>query len=83
MTSPEFEAALRKYMIDSWEASKREATELGQRTFARAAERAGITQAAPLPLLRRRVRVAPVSTLLQLQRAYCALELVQGVLHGR
>ena len=25
MTSPEFEAALRKYMIDSWEASKREA----------------------------------------------------------
>lgn len=33
---------------------------------------------APLPLLRRRVRVAPVSTLLQLQRACCAVELAKG-----
>lgn len=37
---------------------------------------------APLPLLRRRVRVAPVSTLLQLQRACCAIEIAQGG-HGR
>lgn len=82
MTSPEFEAALLKAL--RWAGDEfGEPIELGQRTFARAAERAGITQAAPLPLLRRRVRVAPVSTLLQLQRAYCALELVQGVLHGR
>lgn len=38
---------------------------------------------APLPLLRRRVRVAPVSTLLQLQRTMCAAKLVQIGRHGR
>lgn len=36
----------------------------------------------PLPLLRRRVRVAPVSTLIELQRALCAAELAQGVCRG-
>lgn len=33
---------------------------------------------APLPLLRRRVRVAPVSTLIQVQQAFCAVEIAQG-----
>jgi hypothetical protein len=36
----------------------------------------------PMTRLRRRVRVAPVSALLQLQRAFCAVELAQGVRRG-
>jgi len=37
----------------------------------------------PLPLLRRRVRVAPVATLIDLQRTMCAAKLVQIGRHGR
>lgn len=81
MITPELESALLKAL--RWAGDEfGEPIELGQRTFARAAERAGLHQVEPLPLLRRRVRVAPVSTLLRLQRAICAVELAQGVCRG-
>jgi len=40
-------------------------------------ERVGLRQVKPLARLRRRVRVAPVALLIELQRACCALELGQ------
>lgn len=49
---------------------------------ARMLERAGLRRVEPMTRLRRRVRVAPVALLVELQRAYFAMEMGQRRARG-